>query len=120
MKHILSLGITAVMMAGVLGCGSRVRVPPKIDLKLHEVIGIIEFKSSNEGKLASLATRRFTEEARQDQGMVRIVNLGTESEALKAIGRDRLDQGRKRTFIDRGAEPPSGTILTHAPDRDVG
>ncbi|UCG92699.1 MAG: hypothetical protein JSV97_03040, partial [candidate division WOR-3 bacterium] len=61
-----------------LGCGRKVMVPPRIDLKPHEVIGIIEFESSNEGKLASLATRRFMNAIRRDQGMVRIVELGAE------------------------------------------
>jgi hypothetical protein len=66
-------------------------VPPRIDLKAHEVIGVIEFNCSSENKLGPLATQRFIDAARQDQGMVRIVKLGTEGEVLEAIGQNRLD-----------------------------
>ena len=68
-----------------------VMVPPQIDLKPHEMIGVVQFGSTAKGELASLATRRFTEAARRDQGLVRIVDLGTRDQALHAVGRDRLD-----------------------------
>ncbi|MGB9719877.1 MAG: hypothetical protein ACPL28_00130 [bacterium] len=53
---------------------------------------MIQFKCSNEGKFAPLATRRFKQSIREDQGMVRIVVLGTEKEVLKTIGRSKLDR----------------------------
>ena len=68
-----------------------VMVPPQIDLHSHELIGILEFGSTAKGELAPLATRRFTEAARRDQGLVRIVDLGTQDQALRSVGRDRLD-----------------------------
>ncbi len=91
-----ALGIVAMilMSAVAAGCGSgriRVMVPPRIDLKAHEVIGVIEFNCSSENELGPFATQRFIDVARQDQGMVRIVRLGTESEVLEAVGQNRLD-----------------------------
>jgi len=68
-----------------------VMVPPQIDLRSHEMIGVVQFGSSAKGELASLATRRFTEAARRDQGLVRIVDLGTRDQALHAVGRNQLD-----------------------------
>jgi hypothetical protein len=68
-----------------------VMVPPQIDLRPHELIGLVQFDSSAKGELAPLATRRFTEAARRDQGLVRIVDLGTRDQALQSVGRDRLD-----------------------------
>jgi hypothetical protein len=56
------------------------------------VIGIIEFKCTHEGKLGSLATSEFINEIRRDQDMVRIVDLGTEREVLKAAGAKKLDR----------------------------
>jgi len=109
MKHTLSLGIAAVLLAAALSCGPKVMVPPRIDLKQHEVVGIMEFRSSKEGKLAPLATRKFTEAARRDQGMVRIVELGSEAEVLKEVDRDRLDQS---TFKDLGEQREVSTIIT--------
>lgn len=92
MKYKLSLVLFAVLMISVLGCGPKVMVPPRIDLTQHEIVGIIEFKCSNEGDLGSYAKKKFIEAIRRDQGMVRIVELGNEGEVLKTIGSDRLDQ----------------------------
>jgi hypothetical protein len=68
-----------------------VMVPPQIDLKPHELIGIVQFGTTAKGELGSLATKRFTEAARRDQGLIRIVDLGTRDEALHSVGHDRLD-----------------------------
>jgi hypothetical protein len=84
--------LICVFSLNVLACGKKVMIPPRINLKEYEVIGMIQFKCSNEGKLASLATRRFKQSIREDQGMVRIVDLGTEKEVLKTIGRNKLDR----------------------------
>jgi len=90
----------ALLMTVAFGCSGRqpvrqsVRVPPRIDLTQHEMIGIVQFKTTAKGELGPLVTRRFTELARQDQGLVRIVGFGplvrvgsTSPDALKALGR---------------------------------
>ncbi len=92
---IRALGVVAIVLVSLAasGCGSgrtRVMVPPRIDLKAHEVIGVVEFNCSGEEELGPFATQRFIDVARQDQGMVRIVRLGTESEVLEAVDQDRL------------------------------
>lgn len=109
MKHILSLGLFAVLIATVLNCGPKVMVPPKIDLTRHEVVGIIEFGPPSEGELGPYVTKKFTEAIRRDQGIVRIVELGTEAEVLKAIGRDKLD---KTAFQELGERYDVRTIFT--------
>jgi hypothetical protein len=87
----------AVILAVVLsGCGHRGHivtetVPPRIDLKEHEVIGVIDFGCSAEGELGPVTTGHFIDAARQDQGLVRIVRLGSESEALASVDQTRLD-----------------------------
>ena len=91
MKTATSLGL-AVLLAAATGCaGRKVLVPPRIDLSAHELIGVIDFGASTEGELGPLATRRFTEAARRDQGLVRIVSLGTEQQVLRKLGASRLD-----------------------------
>lgn len=90
-----ALGVVAIVLVSLAasGCGSgrtRVMVPPRIDLKAHEVIGVVEFNCSSENELGPFATQRFIDVARQDQGVVRIVRLGTESEVLEAVDQDRL------------------------------
>ena len=91
--------LALIPMLAALACASHVSVPPpppvmvppQIDLKAQGVIGVIEFDSAGKGNLGPLATRKFTEMARRDQGLVRIVPLGTESDVLRSIGRDTLD-----------------------------
>jgi hypothetical protein len=81
MKGMTLNALSLLVLAGVLGCAARqptqlVTVPPRIDLAPHQMIGVMEFESGSKGKLAELATRRFVEEARRDQGMLRMVDLG--------------------------------------------
>ncbi len=105
------IGIVLVSVAAA-GCGPgsvRVTVPPRVDLKAHEVIGVIEFGCSSENELGPLATQRFIDAARQDQGMVRIVKLGTESEVLEAVGQNRLDPA---AFKAAGEKYSVQTIVT--------
>jgi len=92
----------AALIGMGLGCGSsRVAVPPRIDLSQHEILGIIEFKSSNQGELGPIATREFLEAIRRDQGVVRILELGTESEVLGGVGLSRLDRDAYRALGER-------------------
>ncbi|KPJ72834.1 hypothetical protein AMJ52_05010 [candidate division TA06 bacterium DG_78] len=101
MKYVLKLGLFAVLIATAVHCGPKVMVPPKIDLTQHEVVGIIEFGPPSEGELGPYITKKFTEAIRRDQGMVRIVELGTEAEVLKVIGRDKLDKAAFQALGER-------------------
>ena len=97
-KLILCVAVFVLFVA--FNCGKKVMVPPRIDLLDHEIIGIIEFESSMEGQLASLTTRKFTQAIREDQGMVRIINLGTEQDVLNQIGHDKLDANAFKAIGD--------------------
>jgi hypothetical protein len=106
----LLIACAALTIVAALGCGGKkVMVPPRIDLQQHEVLAIIEFASSNKGKLGELATTRFMEEARIDQGLVRIVELGPEEEALRQVDAERLDRA---AYMALGAEHNVATIFT--------
>lgn len=110
MQRTLSLTLAALTVAAAFGCGgSKVMVPPRIDLQDHEVLAMIEFSSSSEGELGPLATQRFMEAARLDQGLVRMVEIGTEEEVLKEVGSDRLDRS---TFKELGSKYDVATIFT--------
>lgn len=78
-----------------------VPVPPRVDLREHEIIGVVEFSSSAKGKLGPLATQRFVESARRDQGIVRLVNLGTRVEAMRSVGRNQWDAETFRALGDK-------------------
>lgn len=98
MKRTAMLVMSVFWVISLAGCASHshqavqsVQIPPRIDLKEQEVIGVVEFTSSSKGKLGPLATSKFIEMARRDQGLVRIVDLGTAASALRSVGRDRMD-----------------------------
>jgi len=103
------VALTALVASVAAACGSKTTYPPRIDLRQHEVIGIIQFASSERGELAALATQRFMEAARRDQGLVRIVELGTEEEVLREVERDRLDAATYRAL---GEKLDLNTIFT--------
>ncbi|MHC4138214.1 MAG: hypothetical protein ACYS0K_25040 [Planctomycetota bacterium] len=112
MKRTSSLLLGALLLIVVSGCAGSSRqtvmLPPRIDLTQHELIGVVEFDSSEEGELGSFATQRFTEEARRDQGLVRIVEVGSEDEALASVGRSEMDS---ETYKAIGHEHGVQTIL---------
>ena len=104
------LACTALLAIVAVGCSSSqvFRVPPRIDLARHELIGVIEFSSTSEGELGALATRRFMESARQDQGLVRVLEVGPAQQALGSVGRDRLDA---ETFRALGQQHELRTVV---------
>jgi len=71
------------------GC-ARVYVQPAIDLKPHEVIGIIEFKTDAKGDLGEFVTQKFVQSVTEDQDEIKIVELGTEKDVLEAVGMTHL------------------------------
>jgi hypothetical protein len=109
MKRAIAFIAGVLLTALIPACGTRVLVPPRIDLRAHEVLGIFDFESNARGELAGLATRKFLENAREEQGMVRVLELGSEAEVLRALGADRLDRDVIRKI---GEKYQVNTLLT--------
>jgi hypothetical protein len=109
MKRGLLAFVILVLMIVSTDCGRKVMVPPRIDLKAHEVVGMIHFQCENKGELAPLTTRKYTEAIRRDQEMTRIIDLGTQAEVLREIGHDRLN---KAAFQAIGEEYDVATVFT--------
>ena len=90
MRSVLLVAAGAVMVA-VQGCTQRVLIPPRIDLKPHEVVGVIDFDCDGGEEFGPFLMDRFVAAVRCDQGMVRILRLGGPAQALAAVGRSQLD-----------------------------
>jgi hypothetical protein len=75
------------------GCAHRatVEVPPRVDLREFETIGIIEFESTSKGNLAKFATQRFIESLQEAQPGVRVLELGRASELEGIDHKDPVD-----------------------------
>lgn len=108
------LSVTALALVAAIGCGGgarryqTVQIPPRIDLQQHEMIGLIEFDSEGDSDLASLTSKRFVDLARRDQGLVRMIDLGTVADAKAAVGQDSWNP---ETFQAIGRELNVQTIL---------
>ena len=93
MRRLHPILCLVVVAAGCAGPQYRtVTIPPRIDLAQHEIIAVVEFDASKEGELGPLATRRFTDLVRRDQGLVRMLAVQPESDrrdgrAMQALGR---------------------------------
>ncbi len=83
-----------IIMAGVLllfaaGCISGV---PVIDLTEYGRVGFIDVSSSAEGEIAKVASQKLVEKIMQiDKEKITVVELGSEEELLRAVGRERID-----------------------------
>jgi hypothetical protein len=75
------------------GCAHRavVEVPPRVDLREFETIGILEFESTSQGNLAKFATQRFIQSLQEAQPGVRVLELGKAGELEGLDRKDPLD-----------------------------
>jgi hypothetical protein len=82
MTRVTSTLLCLGALLGTAACaGARyetVTYPPRVDLRPHELIGVIEFSSPDQRDLGAMITARFMESARSDQGVVRMVTLRSE------------------------------------------
>ena len=85
----LYLSIFSVFL--IWGCGTKVMVPPEIDLKEYGSVGIVDFSSDAEGNLGEFMTQEFLAEISLFQKGVGIVELGSMDEVLKSVRQDRLN-----------------------------
>ena len=91
MRSYLRLALLA--LATLCGCTSTVvvPVPPRMDLKSHGTLGIIEFSSNAGAGVAAQVTRRFQEHIQAAQPGTPFIELGTREAVLAAVGAGRLD-----------------------------
>lgn len=85
--------VPLVCLMTLLGCTKTIRVtiPPKVDLKAHNTIGMISFSVTGKEGLQQGITESFIARAQAAQPGVRIVELGTEEQVLQSAGCKSLD-----------------------------
>ncbi len=72
----ISLLVLGMIPLILIGCAPKVMVLPRIDLKVYDNVGIVEFSSNAEGNLDQFATQKFLEAIQSSQPGVRILELG--------------------------------------------
>jgi hypothetical protein len=92
------------------GCSStrtvRVAVPPRVDLRAYQTVGLVTFSSSNaSADLERLSTQRFIQEIQSAQPGTMIVELGREADVLASVHRSSWDAQTLRLIKDsRGVD----------------
>ena len=100
-RQIAALVVLAAIF--VAACSKRVmvEVPPRVDLRPYQVIGVVDFESDAEGNLPAFATQRFIESIQESQPGVQVLELGSASELKGTIERDKLDHAAMQSIKER-------------------
>ena len=85
-------------LALLLACAKTVvvSVPPRMDLKRYDTLGVVDFTSRAERGLGVRAARQFQEQVQQAQPGTRFVELGDRDALLAAVGARSLDPAALR------------------------
>jgi hypothetical protein len=85
--------ILGLLLIIVLGCTPKkiVTVPPNIDLRTYENIGIIEFSSNANNQLQRFTSQKFLQVIQSSQPGVRMLELGNEMQVLKSVQHHQLN-----------------------------
>src|SRR5262245_45144026 len=86
----------SLLAVGLVGCSStrtiKVEVPPRMLLDRNQTIGIVRFDvQSTRGTQEQDVTAKFMEAIQHGQPGVPIVELGSSSEVLNAVGKSQLN-----------------------------
>jgi len=96
-----TISIALLAAAATTACGSRMLVPPRLDLAELYRVGLVTFTMENaKGDLNVLATERFAGEVFAAQGGVEVLELGTADQVLAEIGEERLGPRAARAIGD--------------------
>lgn len=84
-------GVLAIALALLSGCGSKVLMPPRINLTTYHTIGMIQFSSNAQGNLQQFVSQKFLQTVQSSQPGVRVLELGDENKVLQTIQHRELD-----------------------------
>ncbi len=99
----LTIWRPVVLALVLIGCAHTVvvEIPPRVDLRSFQTIGIVEFSSHSSNstdKLNQLATQQLMAVIQKAQPHVRFLELGSPTDLLKAVDRERLDPGTMKAI----------------------
>ncbi len=94
------VGGAALLTFTAMGCGgSKVMVPPRLDLVPHQRVALVTFTVENaKGSLNQFATQRFAEEALAAQAGIEILELGEQEWLLEQTGERRYGPASARAI----------------------
>lgn len=78
----------------------KVLIPPRMDLRSHGTVGIIDFSAGAADDLRQYVTQEYIQTVQAAQPGVRILELGAEAQVLAKVGREQLDPAAIRAIGD--------------------
>src|SRR3990172_1848351 len=100
--------LLALLLAALsAGCaGTRVLVPPRLDLQPHGTVGLVTFTVENaKGTLHDFATQRFAEEVMAGQSGIELLELGSADSLVRRVGETQFGPGPRPARGGRGGAP---------------
>lgn len=88
-----STTLKAISISGLLFLwGCMVRIPPRVDLKPYNQIGIISFNLENaRGNIGDLVASKLIKIIKKSQRKAHLIKLGSSKQVQKRIGKSELD-----------------------------
>ena len=85
--------LMAMSIVFVSSCSHTVKVliPPRLDLKNYEAVGLIQFTSNAKGNLQPFVTQKFLQSVQAAQPGIRVLELGPESAVLDSVQHSQMD-----------------------------
>jgi len=96
-----SLACLAVLALAACASTTFVTVPPRLELKSFEPLGIVEFASASGGRASAQATRQFQERIQAAQPGTRFIDLGTAEALLESVASAQFDVEAFRKIGDK-------------------
>jgi hypothetical protein len=89
----LTFALIGIIVVCISNCSHTVKVliPPRVDLKNYEVIGLIQFSSNAKGNLQPFVSQKFLQSVQAAQPGIRVLELGAESAVLDSVQRSQID-----------------------------
>jgi hypothetical protein len=91
MRRTISLLLPLALLCACAAKTVVVSVPPRMDLKRYDMVGIVDFTSIAERGLGARAARQFMEQVQQAQPGTRFIELGDRDALLAGTGARQLD-----------------------------
>jgi hypothetical protein len=97
----LAFALIALALAGGIDCSAKqsVWVPPRIDLREHGTLGLLEIRSAT--GYGPIATRKLMAALHEAQPGVPILELGHVGQVLRAVGHEALGPDAVRAIGER-------------------
>lgn len=105
MSRAASLGLLVAALSA--GCaGTRVLVPPRLDLQPHGSVGLVTFTVENaKGTLHDFATQRFAEEVLAGQSGIELLELGNLDSLVHRVGETQFGPASAQALGDQRDVP---------------